>query len=94
MHHLAPMSKMQNKLYKISSSFTLDTLKFVGYIDDLMDAVAAACQQTSVPHTPDITANESPDLCADLDRPDKQKADAQHRVVFPNRFIWGPAKPR
>ena len=59
---------MQSKLLKWIAAFTLDACKFVEYIDDLMDAVAAACQQTSVPHTPGITVKEPRILRADVDR--------------------------
>ena len=64
------------------SSFTLDVLKFAQYIDDLMEAVAAACQQTSVAYTPDITVIEPPVLCTDLNRPDKQEGNAQQKGRF------------
>ena len=79
LHRLVPVSNNAKQGLQINSSFTLDAFIFVEYIDDLMDAVAAACRQISVPHTPGITVKEPPVPCADVD---KQAAIEQYKSNF------------
>ena len=72
---------MQMKLYRRINT-TICFCCIVEYVDDLMEAVIAACQQPGAVETPGLAKTEPPALCADLDRPDKQEAIAQHRSRF------------
>ena len=45
-----------------------------------MGTAVTACQQSGVVEKPGLAEKESPTLCADLDRPDKQETIAQYRI--------------
>ena len=53
------------------------------YVDDLMEAVTAACHLPSEKR-PAITRKDPPTLCASFDHPAKQEALAEHKSRFKN----------
>lgn len=57
------------------------TVTFAGYINDLMEEVAAGCRKIPAERTP-VSADVPPSLCDALDRPEKHEAIAQHRSRF------------